>query len=64
MRKKIKNGCCPIASLAGQSHCLGSDCAWFDAQNTGCLVIDGIRCSIAAIGLLRKDLDELSRGDS
>jgi len=28
------------------------------------LVVDGIRYSIAAINLLRKDLDELSRGDS
>ncbi len=64
MRKKIKNGCCPIASLAGQSRCLGSDCEWFDLENTGCLVIDGIRYGLAAISLLRKDLDELSRGDS
>ena len=24
MKKKIKPGCCPIASLAGQSQCLGS----------------------------------------
>ena len=64
MKKKIKPGYCPIASLAGQSRCLGSDCAWFDLENAGCLVVDGIRYSIAAIRLLRKDLDELSRGDS
>ena len=56
-KTKMKSGCCPIASLAGQSRCLVSDCEWFDLENTGCLVIDGIRCCIAAIKEVRGDLD-------
>ncbi len=59
MRKKIDPRCCPIASLAGQSRCMGPGCGWFDAESATCAVIGSIGLSLETIRLLRKELNEL-----